>query len=61
VVKEGQVPATELSRFRGGGVAELLQKNGKRSAGGSQENPGKIREIRRTIARILTEQTSRRT
>ncbi len=39
---------------------ELLQKYGKRSAGGSQENPGRIREIRRTIARILTEQGSRR-
>jgi large subunit ribosomal protein L29 len=39
---------------------ELLQMYGKRSAGGSQENPGRIREIRRTIARILTEQATRR-
>ncbi|HJJ96732.1 MAG TPA: 50S ribosomal protein L29, partial [Methanocorpusculum sp.] len=32
---------------------------GKVSAGGAPENPGKIREVRRTIARIKTEQTKR--
>ena len=38
---------------------ELLQNYGKVSAGGAPENPGKIREVRRTIARIKTEQTKR--
>ena len=39
---------------------ELIQHNGKVSAGGSTENPGRIRELRRTIARIKTEANSRR-
>lgn len=38
---------------------ELVQHYGKVSAGGAPENPGKIREIRRTIARIKTEQRKR--
>ena len=38
---------------------ELIQQYGKVSAGGAPENPGKIREIRRTSARIKTEQTKR--
>lgn len=38
---------------------ELIQQYGKVSAGGAPENPGKIREVRRTIARIKTEQTKR--
>jgi large subunit ribosomal protein L29 len=39
---------------------ELIQHYGKVSAGGATENPGRIREIRRTIARIMTEQSRRR-
>ncbi len=39
---------------------ELIQERGKVSAGGATENPGRIREIRRTIARIRTEQNARR-
>jgi len=39
---------------------ELLQKYGKVSAGGAAEDPGRIREIRRTVARILTEQGLRK-
>ncbi len=39
---------------------ELVQSNGKVSAGGAPENPGRIHEIRRTIARIGTEQNKRR-
>ncbi|HOB17847.1 MAG TPA: 50S ribosomal protein L29 [Candidatus Methanoculleus thermohydrogenotrophicum] len=39
---------------------ELIQERGKVSAGGATENPGRIREIRRTIARIRTEQKARR-
>ena len=40
---------------------ELVQHYGKVSAGGSTENPGHIGEIRRTIARLMTEQNRRRT
>lgn len=39
---------------------ELIQERGKVSAGGATENPGRIREVRRTIARIQTEQNARR-
>jgi large subunit ribosomal protein L29 len=38
---------------------ELVQYRGKVSAGGAPENPGHIREIRRTIARMKTEQNRR--
>jgi large subunit ribosomal protein L29 len=40
---------------------ELVQHYGKVSAGGATENPGRIRELRRTIARKMTEQNRRRT
>lgn len=33
---------------------ELLREKSKVASGGAPENPGRIREIRRTIARILT-------
>ena len=39
---------------------ELVENNGKVSAGGAPENAGRIREIRRAIARISTEQNKRR-
>lgn len=39
---------------------ELIQEHGKVSAGGATENPGQIRELRRTIARIKTEQNARK-
>jgi large subunit ribosomal protein L29 len=39
---------------------ELVENKGKVSAGGAPENPGRIREIRRAIARIGTEQNKRR-
>jgi large subunit ribosomal protein L29 len=38
---------------------ELIQYRGKVSAGGAPENPGRIREIKRTIARMMTEQRKR--
>jgi len=38
---------------------ELIQYCGKVSAGGAPENPGQIREIRRTVARMKTEQNRR--
>jgi large subunit ribosomal protein L29 len=40
---------------------ELVQHYGKVSAGGATENPGHIGELRRTIARLITEQNRRRT
>ncbi|AGB03640.1 50S ribosomal protein L29 [Methanoregula formicica] len=40
---------------------DLVQHYGKVSAGGATENPGHIRELRRTIARMMTEQNRRRT
>jgi large subunit ribosomal protein L29 len=40
---------------------ELVQHYGKVSAGGATENPGHIGELRRTIARLATEQNHRRT
>lgn len=46
----------QLSKLR----LELMQLRAKVSAGGSTENPGRIRELRRTIARILTEQRNRK-
>ncbi|MHC1566711.1 MAG: 50S ribosomal protein L29 [Candidatus Syntropharchaeia archaeon] len=33
---------------------ELMEARGRSSAGGSIENPGRIRELRRTIAKIKT-------
>ncbi|MDD1688336.1 MAG: 50S ribosomal protein L29 [Methanoregula sp.] len=39
---------------------ELVQHYGKVSAGGATENPGHIGELRRTIARLKTEQNRRR-
>jgi large subunit ribosomal protein L29 len=45
----------QLSRLR----LELIQKYAKVSSGGATENPGRIRELKRTIARILTEIHSR--
>ena len=38
---------------------ELVQNYGKVSAGGATENPGHIRELRRTIARMMTEKNQR--
>jgi large subunit ribosomal protein L29 len=39
---------------------ELVENNGKVSVGGAPENPGRIREIRRIIVWISTEQNKRR-
>lgn len=40
----------ELAELR----SELAQEKAVNAAGGSVENPGRIRELRRTIARLLT-------
>jgi large subunit ribosomal protein L29 len=47
--------AEQLEKLR----MELIQHYGKVSAGGSTENPGRIRELRKTIARMQTEQNQR--
>jgi len=40
---------------------ELIQHYGKVSAGGATENPGRIKELRKTVARMMTEKNRRRT
>ena len=35
-------------------ISDLLRERGMVATGGASENPGRIREIRRTIARIKT-------
>ncbi|MBI5253026.1 MAG: 50S ribosomal protein L29 [Euryarchaeota archaeon] len=39
--------------------AELLRQKSMIASGGAPENPGRIKEIRRTIARILTIKTQK--
>jgi large subunit ribosomal protein L29 len=39
--------------------SELIRETGIVAAGGAPENPGRIRDIKRTIARIRTVQTER--
>ncbi|KAF5088475.1 50S ribosomal protein L29 [Methanoculleus horonobensis] len=55
-----QLSDTELLEQEQKFSLELIQERGKVSAGGATENPGRIREVRRTIARIRTEQNARR-
>jgi large subunit ribosomal protein L29 len=45
----------ELNNLR----SELLQETSMQAAGGAPDNPGRISEIKRTIARIKTVQTER--
>ncbi|HOX35292.1 MAG TPA: 50S ribosomal protein L29 [Methanoregulaceae archaeon] len=56
-----QLSDVELQEQMGKLRMELVQHNGKISAGGATENPGHIRELRRTIARMMTEQNRRKT
>lgn len=55
-----QLSDVELSEHVDKMKMELIQFHGKVSAGGAHENAGRIREIKRTIARIMTEQTRRK-
>jgi large subunit ribosomal protein L29 len=55
-----QLSAIELQEQMEKLRMELVQHYGKVSAGGATENPGHIGEIRRTIARLMTEQNRRR-
>jgi large subunit ribosomal protein L29 len=34
--------------------AELIRQMGKKTSGGAPENPGRMKELRRTVARIIT-------
>ncbi|MCX6694389.1 MAG: 50S ribosomal protein L29 [Methanomicrobiales archaeon] len=54
-----QLSDVELSEQVGKLQIELIQHYGKVSAGGATENPGRIRELRRTIARMKTEESAR--
>jgi large subunit ribosomal protein L29 len=49
----GMTPAEREKRLEGL-TAELTRARALRSGGGTVENPGKIKELRKTIARILT-------
>ncbi|MCM2465566.1 50S ribosomal protein L29 [Methanoculleus oceani] len=55
-----QLSDTELLEQEQKLSLELIQERGKVSAGGATENPGRIREVKRTIARIRTEKNARR-
>jgi large subunit ribosomal protein L29 len=55
-----QLSDVELQEQMGKLRMELVQHYGKVSAGGATENPGHIGELRRTIARLITEQNRRR-
>jgi large subunit ribosomal protein L29 len=55
-----QLSEVELQEQMGKLRMELVQHYGKVSAGGATENPGHIGELRRTIARLMTEQNRRR-
>ncbi len=55
-----QLSDTELLEQEQKLSLELIQERGKVSAGGATENPGRIREVKRTIARIQTEKNARR-
>jgi large subunit ribosomal protein L29 len=56
-----QLSDVELQEQVGKLRMELVRHYGKVSTGGATENPGHIRVLRRTIARIITEQNRRRT
>jgi large subunit ribosomal protein L29 len=48
--------AEELQKL----TSELIRERGVVTAGGAPEKPGRIRDLRRTIARIKTIQTERK-
>ena len=56
-----QLSDVELDEQMGKIKLELIQHNGKVSAGGATENPGRIKELRRSVARMMTEKNRRRT
>ncbi len=55
-----QLSDVELSEQMEKLRVELIQHYGKVSAGGATENPGRIRELRRAVARMMTEKNARR-
>ncbi len=54
-MNEGEI-AEELHKLE----LDLVRERGLVTAGGAPEKPGRIRDIRRTIARIKTVQTERK-
>ena len=54
------VNAEEISEELHKLESELIRERGVVTAGGAPEKPGRIKDIRRTIARIKTVQTERR-
>jgi large subunit ribosomal protein L29 len=56
-----QFSDVELQEQMGKIRLELIQHYGKVSAGGATENPGRIKELRKAVARMMTEKNRRRT
>ena len=46
--------ADDVQKKLGEVQAELIRQKGKRTSGGAPENPGRMKELRRTVARIIT-------
>ncbi len=55
-----ELSADELAKKLSEIKLELAKERGKIRVGGVPENPGKIREMHRTVARILTVQSQKR-
>lgn len=54
-----ELSAEELSKKLAEIKLELAKERGKIRVGGVPENPGKIREMRKTVARIMTVQNQK--
>ena len=62
IIKKKQLKETsdaDLSKRLGELRLELAKENSQIAVGGSAGNPGRVREIKRTIAKILTEKKRR--
>lgn len=49
-----KMSADEVSKKFNDIQAELIRQKGKKTAGGAPENPGRLKALRRAIARIIT-------
>ena len=54
-----EMPNADLSNRLNELRLELVKEKSQIAVGGSPSNPGRVREIKKTIARILTEQKRR--
>jgi len=49
-----ELPAEELAKKAKAIQQEILTENAKVAAGGLPDNPGKLKELRKAVARIMT-------